>query len=145
MTRTHTGGDRDANATGTVVLDTNALMMPVECDVRVFDELERVLGAPVDDLDLVVPAVAVAELDRLADGAGEAATAARVGRDLADRCRVVETDASYADDAVVEVATRGADDRVVVTNDRPLRDRLLDRGVRVAGLRGRNELAVNTP
>jgi rRNA-processing protein FCF1 len=146
VTGTRTRDDRDANATGTtVVLDTSALMMPVECDVRVFDELERVLGVPLDDLDLAVPSAVVDELERLADGAGEEATAARVGRDLADRCRVVEADASYADDAVVDVATRGAGDRVVVTNDRPLRDRLLDRGVRVAGLRGRNELAVNTP
>jgi rRNA-processing protein FCF1 len=143
VTRTHTGDDRDASTT--VVLDTNALMMPVECDVRVFDELERVFATPVDDLDVVVPAPVVAELDRLADGASEEATAARVGRDLAKRCRVVETEASYADDAVVEVATDDGEGRVVVTNDRPLRDRLLDRGVRVAGLRGRNELAVNTP
>jgi acetolactate synthase-1/2/3 large subunit len=27
-----------------VVLDTNALMMPVECDVRLFEEAERLLG-----------------------------------------------------------------------------------------------------
>ncbi|MFB6220448.1 MAG: twitching motility protein PilT, partial [Halolamina sp.] len=29
--------------TATAVLDTNALMMPVELDVRVFDELDRLL------------------------------------------------------------------------------------------------------
>jgi len=72
---------------------------------------------------------------------GEEATAASVGRDLADRCRVVETDATYADDALVELAERG-DCEYVVTNDRPLRDRLLDAGVDVIGLRGRNTLAI---
>ena len=123
-------------------MDTNALMMPVECDVRVFDELARLLGEGVDAVDLVVPRAVVTELDSLAPGASKEAVAASVGRDLADRCRVVETTADYADDAVVELA---ADADYVVTNDRPLRGRLLDRGVPVVGLRGRNPLAITEP
>jgi hypothetical protein len=126
----------------TVVLDTNALMMPVECDVRVFDELARLLGGSLDGADLVVPATVVAELEKLSAGAGEEAVAASVGRDLAERCRVVETAASYADDAVVEL---GDDADYVVTDDRPLRGRLLDRGVSVVGRRGRNTLAITEP
>ena len=128
----------------TVALDTSALMMPVECDVRLLEEMERVLGASIADLDLVVPAAVVAELRRLADGGGEAATAASVGADLAaDHCRVVETDAGGADDALVELAGGEAD--YVVTNDRPLRDRALDRGCRAIGLRGRNKLGLSEP
>ncbi|WP_435067321.1 DUF188 domain-containing protein [Haloplanus sp. C73] len=123
-------------------MDTSALMMPVECDVRVFDELDRLLG--LDDVDLVTPSAVIAELDRLATGAGEDATAASVGRDLAERCRVVETEASYADDALVELAEAG-DCAYVVTNDGPLRDRVLERGVRVIGLRGRNKLNITQP
>jgi len=130
----------------TVVLDTNALMMPVECGVRVFDELARLLGESVADADsnaeLVVPRAVVAELEALAEGAGEESVAASVGRDLADRCRIVDTRASYADDAVVELA---AEADYVVTNDRPLRGRLLDRNVPVVGLRGRNTLAITEP
>ncbi|MFB9825141.1 PIN domain-containing protein [Halobaculum roseum] len=133
-----------------VVLDTNALMMPVECGVRVFEELDRL----VDDPELVTPEAVVAELETLAAGAGEEATAASVGRDLAERCRVVETAQQYADDAVVELAAGGAGsgadadtgfDGYVVTNDRPLRERLLARGVRVIGLRGANTLAITQP
>jgi rRNA-processing protein FCF1 len=123
----------------TVVLDTNALMMPVECDCRLFEEVERVVGTA--DVDYLVPATVVAELEKLSEGNGAAATAARVGRDLADRCRTVETAETYADDAVVALAERDATDHVV-TNDRPLRDRLLDREVRVVGLRGETKLAV---
>jgi len=124
-----------------VILDTNALMMPVELDVRVFEELDRLVGA---DADLVVPRAVVAELEKLAEeGNGTEATAASVGRDLVSRCRVVETGVSYADDAVVELAdTEGG---YVLTNDRPLRDRLLERGVRVIGLRGRNTLEITEP
>lgn len=125
-----------------VAVDTNALMMPVELDVRVFDELDRLFGTA----DLVTPRAVLDELETLASGSnGEEGVAASVGSDLATRhCRVVDTEASYADDAIVELATQGECD-YVVTNDRPLQDRLLERGVRVVGVRGRNTLAVTEP
>ena len=125
-----------------VGMDTNALMMPVELGVRVFDELDRLFGQSV--VDPLVPQSVVDELDSLAAGHSEEAKAASVGKDLADRCRVVETNASYADDAVVELAEEGVFD-TVVTNDRPLRDRLLSRGVRVIGVRGQNRLGITEP
>jgi rRNA-processing protein FCF1 len=112
-------------------------MLPVERDVRVFDELDRVVG----DVERLVPAAVVAELDALASGGGEEGTAASVGRDLADRCRLVETDASNGDDALVALAREGRCE-FVVTNDRALADRLLEHDVRVVGLRGRNTLKV---
>lgn len=86
----------------TVVLDTNALMLPVERDVRLFEELDRVLSESYVSL---VPRPVVAELNRLSDGAGVEATAASVGSDLLDRCCVVDTEADFADDAIVELAT----------------------------------------
>jgi rRNA-processing protein FCF1 len=122
----------------TAVLDTNALMMPVELDVRVFDELDRLLG----EYEAITPAAVIAELEKLRDGNGEAGTAAAVGHDLAERCTVVETNESYADDAVVAAAEAVEGTVYAVTNDRPLRDRLLDAGVDVIGLRGRNTLAI---
>ena len=123
----------------TVVLDTNALMMPVECDVRLFDELHRLRGEPTP----LVPRPVEEELDGLATGDGEAARAARVGLDLLERCELRGTDAGYADDAVLELA--GAVDAPAVTNDGPLRDRLLDAGVSVIGLREQNKLALTQP
>ena len=118
-----------------VAVDTNALMMPVESGVRLFDELDRLLGT----YEAVVPESVVAELDELSAGGGTEATAASVGRDLADRCTVVSTEATFADDAVVELA-----DEVdyVVTNDRPLRRRLRERDVSTLCLRGRAKLAI---
>ena len=125
-----------------VGMDTNALMMPVELGVRVFDELNRLFGPGL--ADYCVPRPVIDELTALADGSGEEAKAASVGKDLANRCRVVETNVSYADDAVVELASEGQFD-YVVTNDRPLRDRLLSRGVRVIGVRGQNRLGITEP
>jgi rRNA-processing protein FCF1 len=125
----------------TVALDTSALMMPVEVGVRVFDELDRLL----DGYDAVVPEAVVAELRSLADGAGEAARAASVGADLAaDRCRAVATDAQHADDALVELVREGEVD-AVVTNDAPLKERVLAAGAPVIHLRGRNQLARTQP
>jgi len=123
-----------------VVLDTNALMMPVELGVRTFDELDRLLG----EYEALVPEAVLAELESLSTGAGEEAVAASVGADLAERHEVVEHDADYADDAVLEVATT-RDCDYAVTNDGPLRNRLLSRAVPVIGLRGRNKLDVTRP
>jgi hypothetical protein len=123
-----------------IVLDTNALMMPVECDVRVFEELDRLLN----ESAYAAPEAVRAELQKLADGAGAEATAASVGLDLLDRVSVVETGVDYADDAVVELATRDEATHAV-TNDKPLKRRLLDAGVPVISLRGKNKLGITQP
>ncbi|WP_339105711.1 PIN domain-containing protein [Haloterrigena salinisoli] len=124
-----------------VALDTSALMMPVELDVRLFDELERLL----DSFEPTAPQAVLEELRRLSEKGGEEGTAANVGHDLAtERCLVVDTEASYADDALVELAREDVVD-YVVTNDRPLRDRVLEASVPVIALRGRNKLAITQP
>ncbi|QHS18282.1 twitching motility protein PilT [haloarchaeon 3A1-DGR] len=158
-------------------------MAPVEADVRLFEELDRLLGT----YRAVVPDAVRAELDRLADGNGREATAARVGRDLADRADPIAvtdepaatedaddepeaaTDDADGDDSTAETAGRPIDDAggngstneyaddvlvalaeagavaYVVTNDRPLKNRILARNVPVIGLRGRNALAITEP
>lgn len=116
-------------------------MAPVELDVRLFDELERLIGQS----EPVTPQAVLEELRRLADGGGEAATAARVGLDLAtERCRVLDTAAADADDALVELAREARVD-YIVTTDQPLRDRVLAVGVPVIGIRGKNVLAITEP
>ena len=139
-------------STPVVALDTSALMAPVEANVRLFEELDRLLGT----YEAVVPAAVRSELDGLASGAGTAATAASVGADLAGRARTVgvddadveDTDAAdddtYADDALVALAVTGRVD-FVVTNDRPLTERVLDADTPVICLRGRNTLAITEP
>jgi len=121
-------------------MDANALMMPVEAGVRVFDELDRLLG----DYDAVVPEGVRDELVKLAESGGTEGRAASVAMDLASRCETVSTTEPYADDALFELATTGAVD-AVVTNDAPLRNRLLDAGVPVIHLRGRNKLTRTNP
>ena len=122
-----------------VAMDTSALMMPVESDVRVFEELSRLLG----DYECAVPRAVRDELTKLSSGASAEAVAASVGADLADdRCRLVDHEASYADDALVELAPEFD---YVVTNDGPLKARLLEVGASVIHIRGRNKLAISQP
>ncbi len=122
-----------------VVLDTNALMAPVEVGVRTFEELDRLLG----EYEALVPAAVLEELDRLASGGGDAATAASVGADLARReCATVEHGAAYADDAVLEIGERV---EYAVTSDMPLRERLLEANVPVICLRGRTKFEITEP
>ncbi|WP_435196465.1 PIN domain-containing protein [Natronomonas sp. EA1] len=121
-----------------IVMDTNAYMMPVECDVRVFDELSRLLGT----YESITPRAVIEELEKLSGTHGTERVAASVGRDLADRSTVVDTDAEYADDAVLECA---AECDYAVTNDGPLKRRLLDAGVPVICLRGGSKLHITNP
>ena len=124
-----------------VALDTSALMMPVELDVRLFDELDRLL----DDFEPITPQPVLEELRRLSEKGGTEGTAASVGHDLAtERCLAVDTVESYADDAIVELAEAGTVD-AVATNDRPLGDRVLETGRPVIASRGRNKLALTQP
>ena len=123
-----------------VAMDANALMMPVESGVRVFDELDRLLG----NYDCLVPESVLAELSKLSDSGGDEGRAASVALDLAEDCTAVETSEPYADDGLLELAESG-EVEAVVTNDAPLRERLLDAGVPVIHLRGRNQLTRTQP
>ncbi len=125
-----------------VLLDTNALMQPVEADTDTFAELERLLGATTP----VVPRAVRAELDRLAEtGAPAEAAAARVGRKLAtERCRSIGRDADGADGEIERLARTGEID-YVVTNDRTLRNRLLDASIPVISLRGKAQMEIIRP
>lgn len=124
-----------------VVLDTSALMLPVELDVRIFDELERLFGS----IDPVVTRPAMVELDHLAAGRGTAGRAASVGRKLVEqRCRVIESTTDVADDAALEVA-RTKPDAVLVTADRDLADRALEAAVPVVVPRGQRRLTMMRP
>lgn len=123
-----------------MALDTSALMAPVELDLRVFDELNRLFGS----VSPIVPKAVLAELDRLAGTSGRESRAARVGRDLAERCRIVDTNEQDGDDALLELAATG-ETEYVVTTDRPLRDRLLETGTPVIEPRGSQTLKLTEP
>ncbi|HKM42092.1 MAG TPA: nucleotide-binding protein [Methanocorpusculum sp.] len=119
-----------------VILDTNALMMPLQFNIDLFEGLLELLGA----YDALVPAEVVYELRGLSVGCGKDAAAARFGLTVASRCTVLPelTDDIPVDDKVIISAEMF--NGVVVTNDRELRKRLIQRRIPVVVLRSRCKL-----
>ena len=116
----------------TVILDTNALMMPFQFGVDPEAEVARIFGAA----RIVVPSSIMGELRRLAERKQEAKAALR----YAERFEVMETDMG-GDDSVLDMAVRmGA---AVVTSDAGLRKRLREAGITVLYMREKNRLAVD--
>ena len=120
----------------TVILDTNALMMPAQFNVDLFEGLRELLGA----YDALVPAEVVYELRGLSTGRGKDAAAARFGLTAAARCTTLSElpEDISVDDKVIHSAEMF--NGIVVTNDRELRNRLIQRRIPVVVLRSRCKL-----
>jgi rRNA-processing protein FCF1 len=119
-----------------VLLDTNALMVPGQFGLDVFEELER-LGYR----RFLVPRPVLWELEslaRLADSRRDR-TAARIGLKLAEDCELVEAFGG-ADEALVDLAQEAG--AAVFTNDKELKKKLSTRGVTVIHLRQRRRLEI---
>ncbi len=120
----------------TVILDTNALMMPAQFNVDLFEGLRELLGS----YDMLIPAEVVYELRGLSTGRGIDAAAARFGLTVATRCTVLSELAEDipVDDKVIRSAEMF--NAVVVTNDKELKNRLIQRRIPVVVLRSRCKL-----
>ncbi len=113
-----------------VILDTNALLLFAQ-GIDLFSELAAFLQEP---YTLLLPDCVEEELRTLAAGSGKKARAAKLALVLAQQqaLKKVHCSGEYADDAIVAIAE---DD--VVTLDKGLQRRLLDKGVRVLTIRQR--------
>lgn len=114
-----------------VLLDTNALLMPAQFGIDLYDELMALFG----DFEPIVLEEVIGELSGLARGRGRDAAAARVGLVMARRSKVVPSGsaAERVDDRVIEYARQ--EGCIVVTNDRELRNTLLAGGIDVVSMR----------
>jgi rRNA-processing protein FCF1 len=122
-----------------VLLDANALMMPAQFQIDLFDELRMLIGAfePV-----ILPGV-LQELNGLTRAKGRDGAAARCGLTLAEKCTIVQNadlKAGSVDEQVVEYAARNK--CLVVTNDRRVRDALFAEGIGVISLRNQKKLEI---
>lgn len=116
-----------------VIIDTNALMIPVQFNVDIFSELHR-LGFD----NFIVPQAVLNELEKIIiSGRGQNRIAAKVGMALAQRCELVPME-GHADDVIVSLAKdTGA---AVLTNDIELKKRLLEKSIKVISLRQKTRL-----
>ena len=142
-----------------VIVDTNALLIPGEFGVDIFEELER-LGY----VHIIVPKMVLTELDRLRQGPGlkgKEKIAANVGYSLIRkytdtseqerrslRCTIsIEAGAGEGegekgeedtDEMIAALALKRK--AAVLTNDEELRTKLSRAGIATVYLRGRNRL-----
>lgn len=137
-----------------VIVDTNALLIPGEFGVDIFEELER-LGYE----HIIVPEAVLSELDRLRqrpDLKGKEKRAAKIGYSLVlkyvheehDGCMV--TINKEEDEEESEGRKRDVDELIakmalklkaaVLTSDEPLRRKLSEAGVATVYLRGKSRL-----
>ncbi|MDD1718549.1 MAG: nucleotide-binding protein [Methanoregulaceae archaeon] len=121
-----------------VLLDTNALMMPFQFRVDLFEELRSLVGV----FEPVVLCEVLVELQKLARGHGRDAAAARSALTLGERCMRSggDEDGRTVDKKIIDYAVK--EGCIVVTNDRALRNSLLVNHITVISLRNRNRLTI---
>ncbi|MDD1702465.1 MAG: nucleotide-binding protein [Methanoregula sp.] len=113
-------------------------MMPAQFKIDLFSEIRELLGSfePV-----VLPGV-VRELSGLSKAKSQDGAAARFGLALAEQCTRAEeiTPEIPVDDQVISWAAEN--ECLVVTNDRRVRDALLERGIGVISMRKQKKLEI---
>ena len=115
----------------TVVLDTNALLMPFELKMNLDLALRDLLG----EVRIVVPGPLVGELKHMDHRYAKAAIA------LARKYEIIPTEYT-GDNAVVELAARTGG--YVLTNDKELRRRLRKEDVPIIMLRSGTHLVIDS-
>jgi rRNA-processing protein FCF1 len=125
-----------------VILDSNALFVPLQFKIDIFEELGKLLNVKFEPV-LLSPVRQ--EIGRLATEASpQVKRNASYALKLAEKCKLVEIEEGpevLPDDAIVEVARKwGAP---VFTNDRQLRKRLRDINVPVIYVRQKSRLDVD--
>ncbi len=125
-----------------VILDSNALFVPFQFKIDIFDGLEQLLERS-HKLILISPVKR--ELEALAKkGSPKMRKTALYALKLAEKCSYVEVDApasALADDIIVEIAKEWKSP--VFTNDRQLKKRLRDISVPVIYVRQKSRLEID--
>ena len=130
--------DWNGNTRRVVLIDTNGFLNSGRFCLDIFDEVTAQLGA----CSFVIIPEIEDELRGLGSGNGKDAAASRFALQLLERCAVLQAEefSGSVDDKIVCVAQEHR--CYVVTNDRKLKERLLDQGTPVIVLRGRKKLEI---
>jgi rRNA-processing protein FCF1 len=125
-----------------VILDSNALFVPLQFKIDVFSELDRLLNR---NFELILLSPVKRELKALAEkGSPKMRKKACYALKIAERCKYVEVDdlaSALTDDIVVKIAK--AWNSPVFTNDKQLRKRLRDISVPVIYVRQKSHLEID--
>jgi len=125
-----------------VILDSNALFVPLQFNIDIFEELKSLLNR---NFELVLLPSVKRELETIAlRGKLQTRKRATIALQLTERCTLLKTDSDKedsADDSVLQAARQYG--YPVFTNDRQLRNRLRDINVPVIYVRQKSRLAID--
>jgi rRNA-processing protein FCF1 len=125
-----------------VILDSNALFVPLQFKIDVFSDLKRLLNR---SFELILLSSVKRELEALArKGSPKIRKNASYALKLAEKCRYVEVDfpaSMLTDDVIVKIAEEWKSP--VFTNDRQLKQRLRDISVPVIYVRQKSRLEID--
>lgn len=122
-----------------IILDSNALFVPLQFRIDIFEELKKLLKTRFEP---VVLSPILQELRKLAeDGSPKMRKDASIALSLVEKCtigKLADDSMDHPDDAIVRVASEWK--CPVFTNDRQLRKRLRDINVPVIYVRQKSRL-----
>ncbi len=126
-----------------VILDSNALFVPLQFKIDIFEELKKLLNMK---FELILLSPIRRELEKLAEnGSPKMRKNASYALKMAEKCKLVELDEKIAgsspDDVIFQVAREWKS--LVFTNDRELRKRLRNINVPVIYVRQKSRLGIN--
>jgi rRNA-processing protein FCF1 len=125
-----------------VILDSNALFVPLQFKIDVFNDLKRLLNR---SFVLILLSPVKRELEALAQkDSPKMRKNASYALKLAEKCKYVEVDvpaSTLTDDVIVKIANEWK--AAVFTNDRQLRERLRDISVPVIYVRQKSRLDID--
>lgn len=124
-----------------VILDSNALFVPLQFKIDIFEELKNLLKANIEPILLLSVRK---ELEKLArHGAPSIRKKASYALQLTEKCKLIETNEKITspDDDIVKFASKWK--IPVFTNDKMLRKRLRDINVPVIYVRQKSHLEID--
>ena len=122
-----------------IILDSSMLMLPMEKKINLSIEISRLVTKT---HKIVVPKIVLDELTSLLDSASTITTSkANFALSLAKSFPVLESQIDMHPDAEL-IRLAQENEAVVATNDKILRKKLLDKGIAVISLHGKNRLSL---
>ena len=125
-----------------IILDANALFVPVQFNIDILEELKKLLNR---NFEPILLSPTRQEIERIAvEGSTEMRKQAEYALKLAQNCTFLEVQqerGTPTDDLIVQVASKHK--YAVFTNDRQLRNRLRDINVPVIYVRQKSRLEID--
>lgn len=121
-----------------IILDTNMLLVPVQFNVDIFDEIDRLIEGK---YQIVTLNLIVNELKKIAKSNSRDAKAAKVGLELIKnkKVKIVKSKIRNTDNAIIQLANNN----IVATNDKLLRQKLRNKNIKTIYLRNKKFLEMD--